>query len=206
MGTHWGSPLLTCSCSPRQWVPTEVLPCSHVVNHRGNGYFWGSPVLTCSCSPRQWVPTEVLSCSHVVVHPGNGYPLRFCLDAIDFLQELLIGAVEVHVDEDVVEQVAESLLHLPPLLYHLLQLLVLPHTHTHKKQQIRFNLVTLDSRFKSKLQRTLLFIINASNENASSISCPFSITSFSCLSCRTYTHTHTNCLAPPQSPPFFLLL
>ena len=91
--------------------------------------------------------TTVLTsrCSHVVVHPGKGHPLRFRLDAVDFLQKLLVGAVQVHVDEDVVKEVAEGLLHLPPLLYHLLQLLILPHT-SHKSSMghnlgLQFNML-----------------------------------------------------------------
>ena len=35
---HLTHHLLSCGGSPRQWVPTEVLPCSHVVVHSGNGY------------------------------------------------------------------------------------------------------------------------------------------------------------------------
>ena len=66
--------------------------------------------------------------SHVVgIEPVFGHPLRLHLEAVDLAQQLVVGAVDVHVDEDVVEQVAVHVLHLARLLDDLAQLLVLKH-------------------------------------------------------------------------------
>lgn len=57
--------------------------------------------------------------------PGRGDPLRLAFQHVDLVQQLVVGAVHVLVNDDEVEVMAVLLLHLPGLLYGLLQLLVL---------------------------------------------------------------------------------
>lgn len=47
----------------------------------------------------------------ISVHPAGGHPLRFALQRIDLGQQLMVGALRVIVDDDVVEQMAPACLH-----------------------------------------------------------------------------------------------
>jgi len=71
-----------------------------------------------------WPLAEPLIEPLVLVEPGCWDPLRFPLQQVDLLNKTLVGPVRITVNDDHVEVVSVSLLHLPGALDDLLELLV----------------------------------------------------------------------------------